>query len=237
LFAAILTSEAVGFVFVSAWSDRQPTVSSPFKPPFIAAAKDGALESAATNVLSETAGVTNAYFADGPFCLGLRERLLAADQTAKPDTKTVSFFRLPDGTMFTGDASDGVPSGWGIVYQPNGTRLEGDWRYGNPNHLRGIAVFSDGTVENGTWNYVRGTGSGTISWRDGCVYNGTWRNNPGSSDLPEGIGTMTWPDGHTYVGRFHNGKMHGQGKITYPNGQVVEGLWGEGTFMVARQAR
>jgi hypothetical protein len=147
----------------------------------------------------------------------------------------VSFIELPDGARFIGDVSGGLPNGWGIFNQSNGTRLAGQWRNGIPYRLSGMAVYADGTVENGTWDYAMGVGSGTISWRDGRVYTGGWRNDPGSSELPEGKGTMTWPDGHTYVGRFRNGKMHGQGKITYPNGQVVEGLWGHGEFLVARR--
>ena len=34
---------------------------------------------------------------------------------------------------------------------------------------------------------------------------------------------MTWPDQSTYEGEFHLGKMEGQGKRTFVNGNVHEG--------------
>lgn len=36
---------------------------------------------------------------------------------------------------------------------------------------------------------------------------------------------FTWKDGKRYVGEFRDTKMHGKGKIIYPNKQVVEGIW------------
>ena len=36
---------------------------------------------------------------------------------------------------------------------------------------------------------------------------------------------MTWPDQSTYEGDFHQGKMDGQGKRTYANGNIHEGSY------------
>ena len=36
---------------------------------------------------------------------------------------------------------------------------------------------------------------------------------------------MTWPDQSTYEGDFSRGKMEGQGKRTYANGNIYEGEW------------
>ena len=36
---------------------------------------------------------------------------------------------------------------------------------------------------------------------------------------------MTWPDQGTYVGEFHEGKMEGQGKRTFENGNHHEGSY------------
>lgn len=41
---------------------------------------------------------------------------------------------------------------------------------------------------------------------------------------------MTWLDGRMYMGRFRNGKMDGQGKMTYPDGHVEEGQWKDDYF-------
>jgi 1-phosphatidylinositol-4-phosphate 5-kinase len=38
-----------------------------------------------------------------------------------------------------------------------------------------------------------------------------------------GKGKMTWSDGTYYQGDFANGKTHGEGTRTYPNGDWVQG--------------
>jgi len=144
---------------------------------------------------------------------------------------------LPNNTTYTGDVFEDVPNGWGILTQPTGTRLEGDWRYGNPNQAHGKMVFPEGVVEDGSWDYRLGTGIGTIRWPDGTLYKGTWKNISDSPDQPEGTGTMTWPDGRTYVGQFTNGQLDGRGRMTYPDGKVVDGLWENGDLKSSRTVR
>jgi len=224
---------AVGFVLVSAWSEYRVTTTLPVEPSSLANLDQGM----DTNPSPDGVVVTNAYFVASRFSLALQREVETSGQVARVDTKTVTLYRLKDGTIFTGDAKDGEPSGWGIVSQLNGTRLEGDWKHGNPNHLTGIAFFPDGTVEKGMWDYVKDVGHGTITWRDGRGYTGSWKNVPQFPDMPEGIGTMTWPDGRTYVGPFANGQPNGQGKLTYADGRILEGLWQRGEFMVARKAQ
>ena len=45
---------------------------------------------------------------------------------------------------------------------------------------------------------------------------------------------MTFRDGHIYTGQFRDWKQSGQGKMTFRNGDVVEGTWegesGKGTI-------
>ena len=233
LLGCLIILAVVGFVLVSAWSEYRVTTRLPVQPSFVANLDQGM----DTNLPPEGVVVTNAYFVASRFRLALQHQVETSSQVARVDSRTVMLYRLKDGTIFTGDTAGGEPSGWGIVSQPNGTRLEGDWKHGNPYHLTGIAFFPDGTVEKGTWDYVKDVGSGTITWRDGRVYTGPWKNIPQLADMPEGIGNMTWPDGRTYVGPFVNGQMDGQGKLTYANGRVLEGLWQRGDFMVARKAQ
>ena len=38
------------------------------------------------------------------------------------------------------------------------------------------------------------------------------------NDLINGEGTLHWYDGRRYEGSFKNSKFHGEGKITYPEG-------------------
>ena len=45
---------------------------------------------------------------------------------------------------------------------------------------------------------------------------------------------MTYRDGHIYTGQFKDWRMFGSGKMTFRNGDVVEGVWdgetGKGTI-------
>ncbi len=36
-----------------------------------------------------------------------------------------------------------------------------------------------------------------------------------------GQGTLTYPDGEKYVGEFQDGKFNGQGTIIYPDGEQI----------------
>jgi len=153
----------------------------------------------------------------------------------QPTPHNVVILQQPDGTFFTGETYDGQPTGWGIFNDQTGTRLEGKWRYGNPYKITGRVVLPDGTVEDGTWDYVHGTGTGTITWKDGHCYNGPWTIADGiSAEIPEGTGTMTWPDCHSYVGPFRNGQMNGWGIMTWTDGKSMKGLWRHDEFVLSR---
>ena len=45
---------------------------------------------------------------------------------------------------------------------------------------------------------------------------------------------MTYRDGHIYVGQFRDWKQAGEGKMTFRNGDIVQGEWdgklGKGTI-------
>ena len=43
-----------------------------------------------------------------------------------------------------------------------------------------------------------------------------------------GQGKLTYPDGRVYEGNFQNGKYHGTGKLTLPDGYVQEGNFQNG---------
>ena len=44
---------------------------------------------------------------------------------------------------------------------------------------------------------------------------------------------MTWADGGKYVGEFKDGKKHGQGTLTSPDGTVRYGIWENDKFVKA----
>ena len=55
-------------------------------------------------------------------------------------------------------------------------------------------------------------------------YNGE-RNSKGQR---HGQGTMTYPNGDTHTGEWKDGKRHGQGTIMFPDGSTRTGEWKDG---------
>lgn len=47
-------------------------------------------------------------------------------------------------------------------------------------------------------------------------------------DFIAGRGIYKWNDGRIYLGEFKENEIHGNGKVIYPNGQVIEGIWENG---------
>ena len=45
-----------------------------------------------------------------------------------------------------------------------------------------------------------------------------------------GFGKYIGEDNEIYEGAFKNDKKHGKGKMTYPNGIVIEGSWKNGVL-------
>lgn len=231
MIAATLTAASVGCVLFSAWSTK-PDAESSLGTPALA---PGPIRPPASS--PGMAASTNAYFDGSHFGLALAD-WRPDSQFASAKTETLDFIQSTSGATFGGVVSGGSPSGWGVFNQPNGTRLEGEWHDGVPYRISGRVFLPDGIVEEGTWDYVKGTGHGTITWRDGRTYQGDWKIAAGDyPELPEGVGAMTWADGHKYVGHFYNGQMHGWGTMTQTDGKIVDGLWQRGDFMMSRISR
>jgi hypothetical protein len=179
-------------------------------------------------------GSTNGIVSS-PFTLGRADWSGQVGEFLKAEGKDLRTLKLPNGTVFVGEVTGGVPDGHGVLTKPDGTNQEGEWRHGNAYRLSGTWVGADGTKEIGTWNYDGTACGGTILWKDGRVYKGDWRVEVEATDLPDGAGTMTWPDGRTYTGHFLDGQMDGAGKMSYPDGRIEEGTWMQGKFMGAVQ--
>ena len=63
-----------------------------------------------------------------PFDLSLRDWSGQVGEFTKADGKDLHTYQLPDGTVFMGEVTRGIPDGHGVITQPNGTRQEGEWR-------------------------------------------------------------------------------------------------------------
>jgi len=123
---------------------------------------------------------------------------------------------------------DGKVIGKEVRTNTRGTKVESEVRNGK-SYSSGVEVWPDGTKFEGIWDHG-GKSGGTISYTDGRLYKGDWKIVIGEFDLPDGDGTMKWGDGRQYVGEFRDGKMHGLGKMTYPDGKIEEGVWKQDEF-------
>jgi hypothetical protein len=94
--------------------------------------------------------------------------------------------KLPDGGLYIGTVTDGVPDGKGYFKDPNGLQYEGDVHMG---HRTGVA---EGL------------------FRNGDRYKGLWKDGK-----PDGVGTMTYMLGGAYEGEWRNGRRHGKGLMTF----------------------
>ena len=63
----------------------------------------------------------------------------------------------------------------------------------------------------------------TKEYDDGGVYEGTFRNG-----RQHGQGAYTLPNGYQYEGDWVEGEILGQGRATFPNGSVYEGHFAKG---------
>ncbi len=65
-----------------------------------------------------------------------------------------------------------------------------------------------------------------ITGRRPPAYTGE-RNSDGK---PHGQGSVTYADGETYTGEFKDGKRHGQGTLTSADGSTYTGEWKDGNW-------
>ncbi len=192
---------------------------------------------------------------EGPFVNGLRqgrgvqtwpdgrryEGAWAADRRHGYGVQT-----YPDG-RYKGTWKRGEPTPAGVRSYDNGDRYVGEYRKEKP-HGQGTLTFANGDryvgsfgagVEHGegTWygagggkregRWARGNFMGSaggaapaplVAGGTGCVVGNCWN----------GTGRFIHDDGSEYVGSFRNGKPHGRGSLTYPDGRVDSGRWEEG---------
>lgn len=70
-----------------------------------------------------------------------------------PDENFITL-KFPDGTVYYGFVSDGLPHGYGTALHADGSVYSGGWHAGTPSAL-GIFQLTNGTVYVGTFNRGR----------------------------------------------------------------------------------
>ncbi|WCJ37630.1 Phosphatidylinositol-4-phosphate 5-kinase family protein [Euphorbia peplus] len=152
---------------------------------------------------------------------------------------------LPNGDIYTGTLSSGIPHGTGKYLWSNGSMYEGQWHLGrasgkgkfswpsgatyeghyNDGRMNGHGTFigADGDVYKGEFLSDKKHGFGEKWYANGDVYKGWWRCN-----LQDGEGRYKWRNGNEYCGQWKKGLIFGNGVLVWGNGNRYEGGWEDG---------
>ena len=111
-----------------------------------------------------------------------------------------------------------------------------------------ITIFQKGTVlsetqryrKDGVYLYECEIENGKVVSMIDCYYDSIIKNDNGENYLGEwkdgkyhGQGTLTYPNGkQKYVGEWKDNKYHGQGILIYPEGQKIIGEFDNGIYKV-----
>ena len=123
---------------------------------------------------------------------------------------------------YEGEIADGIPSGIGSLYLPDGGKYEGEFKNGKFNGKGKRLYPNSGTIE-GEYKDNKAHGQGTYSYLNGDRYVGEFRFGK-----KHGQGIMHFKSGSVYTGEFKNGKQNGQGTYSYPDGRKKLGEFREG---------
>lgn len=175
-------------------------------------------------------------------------------------------FVYPSGAKYIGDFRDGEIHGIGVCYYTDGSKYQGEWQHRYP-HGKGTKTYADGYKYTGLWykgkpvdelgvlleEYVvknkeednDGTdiqsgciagdcqnGQGTFAYPDGSKYDGQF-----AEGRLEGLGTWYFTNGDRYVGAFRANFPHGKGTLYTADGMVTRGMWRDGEYAGAEEAR
>mmetsp|Transcript_13304 Transcript_13304/g.33264 ORF Transcript_13304/g.33264 Transcript_13304/m.33264 type:complete len:445 (+) Transcript_13304:1-1335(+) len=124
--------------------------------------------------------------------------------------------------VYRGQFDNDIPHGRGEQILADGSRYNGELRYGNK---CGDAVFesANGTTYSGQFVNNAFHGQGSYSVHRGGKYEGGWEGGQ-----YHGHGKFTWPGGEVYEGSYVRGVKHGRGEFRWPDGKVFVGDWVHG---------
>lgn len=130
-------------------------------------------------------------------------------------------FAYADGSKYNGQWSEGQIDGFGTFYFVNGDKYVGSFKKGH-SHGKGTFYHKNGTKTTGDWDKGEYIGNPVVeSGKEGCI----------SGNCDNGKGIYVYEDGEAkYDGTFKNELPHGQGLVTYANGEKYKGTWAYGSF-------
>ena len=141
----------------------------------------------------------------------------------------------------SGDCENGKGT---YVYSDN-TRIEGDWKDGEPNGKCTI-IYKSGDIYQGEMEIGVKNGFGKYTFKSGDYYEGYYKNGERNgygkfvkangyseegvytNNIISGNVTITYPDGDRYVGVIKDKNLNGDGIYYYSNGDKFEGSFKDG---------
>jgi len=152
-----------------------------------------------------------------------------------PNGQGKYFFKTRE--RYEGAFSNGQFEGQGTMTYPDGAYYTGGWKE-NRKHGTGKLVYTDGTVNQGTWALGKPTQSNTPAAQNKPANQTAPTTKPsktkpdvsgmrncGSVLCNSGKGYYDYPDGSRWVGEFKNGYPAGRGICYYASGDRYEGEW------------
>jgi len=170
-----------------------------------------------------------------------RESLLSP---AEIELESLYKEKAEDGSVYEGQARDGVRHGKGRVTYKDGSIFEGQFENGRATG-NGILRYKTGKVAyEGAWNGAEYEGQGVLQSEAPIPFHGAfdyknldkvenhWIRYEGEfrGGKRHGQGTLALSNGEKFVGEFHKDQINGKGAYHLLNGQTVEGQWENGVW-------
>jgi hypothetical protein len=124
---------------------------------------------------------------------------------------------------YIGNVLDGVPHGQGVKDLENGSQFYGEWSHGRFMNGSGMEVSESGhfvgSFVNGFWS------EGILQMQSGTTYEGTFTHRDGRH-YRHGQGRISFANGDIYEGGFRYDQRHGQGTAFHAaTGSTQSGVW------------
>lgn len=124
---------------------------------------------------------------------------------------------------YEGNVLNGMRSGQGKLYYPNGQIYTGNFEKG-VRHGPGTIVCPSGNTAQGEFlNDRMHNGTGTMEYTSGLTFTGTWVEG-----WWQGPGRLVTGDGVVYEGNYQEGRLYGPGYVTYRDGHKYKGDFVDG---------
>lgn len=134
---------------------------------------------------------------------------------------------------YIGSFISGRVEGYGEYFYQSGDNYKGYFKNGKY-HGTGTYTYINGKVISGSWHeneIINSNSSSEYSSNSNSIASSIPTNSNtrlkdcNSNYCHDCSGTLRYSNGNIYSGKFRNGKPHGSGKVTQPNGTIIYGEW------------